>query len=216
MKTHDSVRSIETDRCRLRAFTSDKKTVQEINAFTSDERVAKFVGWFRHKSLKDTRKLVRKITDRFYKYGDSNHWLIECKNTGTVIGFIHLYEEFPGLTYELSYALNADYSGQGLMTEVVQTVVTYAFEELQCNRLSARTDQDNLASEAILRKVGAEVESVVSEYYIEPNLKLLRDIHYWKILSSRYFAAKIKQNYFDRIAGVDQESPAPEADAFTF
>ncbi|MBX9771754.1 MAG: GNAT family N-acetyltransferase [Candidatus Obscuribacterales bacterium] len=184
---------IETERCRLRAFTSDKKTVHEIFAFTRDARVAKFVGWYRHLSVKETYKLARKVKNRFYRYGDWNHWLVELKDTGVVIGFIHLYEEFPGLTYELSYALSADYAGKGLMSEVVKSVVKHAFENLKYNRLSARTDKENFASEAILRKVGAEIESEVIEYYIEPNLKLIRDIHYWRLLSKNYFAGKFHQ-----------------------
>lgn len=190
----NQVTILETSRCILRPFTSDKKTVHEIHAFTRDPRVAKFVGWYRHKSVKETYKLARKVKNRFYKYGDWNHWLVQLKDTGIVIGFIHLYEEFPGLTYELSYALSADYSGKGLMSEVVQAVVQHAFEDLKYNRLSARTDKENFASEAILRKVGAEIESEVVEYYIEPNLKLIRDIHYWRLLSRNYFAKNNKTN----------------------
>jgi ribosomal-protein-alanine N-acetyltransferase len=190
MNYQDKVTVIETDRCRLRAFTSDKKTVHEIYAFTSDARVAKFVGWYRHKTVKTTYKLTHKVKDRFYKYGDFNHWLIELKETGTVIGFIHLYEEFPGLTYELSYALNANYSGRGITSEVAKAVTKHAFVNLRYNRLSARTDKENFASEAILRKIGAVVESEVIEYYIEPNLKLVRDIHYWRLLAKDYFASK--------------------------
>lgn len=191
MNTHH-LTILETPRCILRAFTTDKNTVHEIFAFTSDARVAKFVGWYRHRSVKETYKLARKVKNRFYKYGDWNHWLIETKDTGRVIGFIHLYEEFPGLTYELSYALSAEYAGLGLMSEVVKAVVKHAFENLKYNRLSARTDKENFASEAILRKVGAEIESEVVEYYIEPNLKLIRDIHYWRLLSKKYFADKQK------------------------
>lgn len=188
----DNVKVINTDRCILRAFTADKKTAHEIFAFTRDARVARFVGWYRHQSVKEAYKLARKVRNRFYKYGDNNHWLIELKQTGAVIGFIHLYEEFPGLTYELSYALSAEYSGQGLMSEVVRAVTAYAFETLRVNRLSARTDKENYASEAILRKIGAVVESEVIEYYIEPNLKLVRDIHYWRLLARDYFAGRTK------------------------
>lgn len=188
MNTPTTTTPINTPRCTLRAFTSDKKTVRDIFAFTSDARVAKFVGWYRHQSIKEAYKLARKVKNKFYKYGDWNHWLIETKDTGRVIGFIHLYEEFPGLTYELSYALSAEYAGQGLMSEAVQAVVQHAFEILKYNRLSARTDKENFASEAILRKVGAVVESEVIEYYIEPNLKLIRDIHYWRLLAKDFFA----------------------------
>lgn len=188
-----NVKVIDTGRCRLRAFTVDKKTVHEIYSFTRDARVARFVGWFRHQSVKEAYKLVRKVKNKFYKYGDTNHWLIELKSTGEVIGFIHLYEEFPGLTYELSYALSADFAGHGLMSEVVKAVTAYAFETLKVNRLSARTDKENFASEAILRKIGAVIESEVIEYYIEPNLKLVRDIHYWRLLARTYFSARDEQ-----------------------
>jgi RimJ/RimL family protein N-acetyltransferase len=191
-KTTNQVKTITTNSLTLRAFTTDKKTVREIFAFTSDARVAKFVGWYRHTSIRETYKLARKVKNRFYKYGDWNHWLIEHTATGRVIGFIHLYEEFPGLTYELSYALSAEYAGRGLMSEAVKAVVNHAFEDLHYNRLSARTDKENFASEAILRKVGAEIESEVIEYYIEPNLKLIRDIHYWRLLSKKYFTNKNK------------------------
>lgn len=48
--------------------------------------------------------------------------------------------------------------GQGYATEAAQTLINYAFQEMRLNRLIATTEHDNLASQAVMRKLGMTVE----------------------------------------------------------
>ena len=55
---------------------------------------------------------------------------------------------------ELGYILGAAYWGQGLMTEALQAMIPYFFDELRYPQLTADADPRNAASVATLEKVG--------------------------------------------------------------
>jgi RimJ/RimL family protein N-acetyltransferase len=61
---------------------------------------------------------------------------------------------YTSLELGLGYGLASSARGQGYATEAVQVCLTYAFGELQINRVFAITDRDNLRSAGLMRRVG--------------------------------------------------------------
>ncbi|MBR2409825.1 MAG: GNAT family N-acetyltransferase [Lachnospiraceae bacterium] len=66
---------------------------------------------------------------------------------------------------ETSYLLAPHHWGKGLMTETVRSVLRYAFEELELNRVCADVFVGNTASEKVLKKCGFQCEGVIKEKY---------------------------------------------------
>ena len=65
------------------------------------------------------------------------------------------HREFPdAVELELGYLIDPDRQGQGLATEVCQAILAFAREELDFPRVNALTDQKNVASVALLQKLG--------------------------------------------------------------
>jgi RimJ/RimL family protein N-acetyltransferase len=55
---------------------------------------------------------------------------------------------------ELLFFLDKSRYKKGIMTEVLQKVVHFAFYQLQLNKLTLRTESDNFAAQRLARKVG--------------------------------------------------------------
>jgi ribosomal-protein-alanine N-acetyltransferase len=65
---------------------------------------------------------------------------------------------------EVGYMLDPSLQGRGVMYEAIQPVIRYGFEQLGLHSLEAQIDPRNLASAALLRKVG-----FVQEAYFRQN-----------------------------------------------
>lgn len=104
-------------------------------------------------------------------YGDR---AVVLKATGQLIGAVGLvpcvdvYGQLPGLggqanalaTAEvgLLWLIDPAYQEQGYASEAAQTLIDYAFGAMQLLRLIATTEYDNLASQAVMRKLGMTLE----------------------------------------------------------
>lgn len=67
---------------------------------------------------------------------------------------------------ELGYVLARPAWGQGLMDEALRTLLTWAFEALNLNRLEADIDPRNAASERALRRLGFQQEGFLRQRWI--------------------------------------------------
>jgi RimJ/RimL family protein N-acetyltransferase len=55
---------------------------------------------------------------------------------------------------EIGYAMQEDFRNHGYMTEAVQALVDWAFQQPGCRRVTAETLRDNWASQRVLQKAG--------------------------------------------------------------
>ncbi len=55
---------------------------------------------------------------------------------------------------ELGYAIHEDFRNRGLMTEAVSALVDWAFRQDGCDRVTAETLRENIASQRVLQKAG--------------------------------------------------------------
>lgn len=64
----------------------------------------------------------------------------------------------------LGYSVDAQCQGQGIMREVLEAVIAYAFKELQLHRIMANYMPHNLRSERLLQSLGFEREGYAKSY----------------------------------------------------
>jgi RimJ/RimL family protein N-acetyltransferase len=60
--------------------------------------------------------------------------------------------------FGLFWALLMAHRGQGYATEAARAVLRFAFAELKIKRIIATTEYDNLASQAVMRRLGMKIE----------------------------------------------------------
>lgn len=76
-------------------------------------------------------------------------------------------------SFEVGYWVNVDYAGQGLITEAVNALVHYIFDELRANRIEIHCESTNLKSWKVAERLGFAMEGVlVHNRMTANNLKL--------------------------------------------
>lgn len=93
-------------------------------------------------------------------------WVIEWKENHELIGTINLGNvEESCFMSDTCYMLSPQYWGQSIMTEVLQAVLKYAFEEIELNRVQAEVFEGNAASVHVLIKCGMQFEGIARQKY---------------------------------------------------
>lgn len=70
-----------------------------------------------------------------------------------LIGFLRLYNiDWAVPSSDITFFVDRNFEGKGIMTEVVQTVMRFAFDELEIEKIRLRTATDNYATQRLARK----------------------------------------------------------------
>ena len=147
---------IETKRLILRSLT--QADAADVFEYSNVSDVGRDAGWKPHETMEETRELLNLIF-----VGREDIFGIEEKKTGKLIGTVGL---MPDTTREnegartLGYALGKPYWGQGLMTESVQGLLVYAFEERGYDLISVSHYTDNHSSARVIEKCGFHFEGI--------------------------------------------------------
>ena len=92
-------------------------------------------------------------------------YMLRYINEETILGMVNL--QATGQQTELNYWLHPHYWRQGLMTEAVSIVISKWLEQHKDSHITARCHLDNLASQALLLRVGMQLHET------EPEKKIL-------------------------------------------
>lgn len=96
--------------------------------------------------------------------GETIHWGIEDA-AGALCGTIGFYRGFPDDAGEVGYVLRPAWRGQGLMTEALDAVIRYGYEELGLAGIVAYTDASNPASIAVLERCGFRLVATAEAHH---------------------------------------------------
>lgn len=67
--------------------------------------------------------------------------------------------------FEIGYWVRSRFAGQGFATEAARAMATFAFRELDANRVEIWCDARNLASAAVARRLGFRLEATLRDRY---------------------------------------------------
>ena len=114
-----------------------------------------------------------------------------CRNEDNrIVGSINLSQIFMGgfRSAYLGYYIGSRYSNRGYMTEAVELILKYAFQQLKLNRVEANIQPGNGPSISLVRRAGFKQEGFSRKY-----LKIdgrWRDHERWAILAEDWTASK--------------------------
>lgn len=75
------------------------------------------------------------------------------KKKVALIGLIQLFDiDWHTPSAEISFFIDKKFEGKGIMTEVLQYLLRFAFEQLKIEKLKVRTAMDNYAAQRLVRK----------------------------------------------------------------
>lgn len=158
--------TLDSDRLILRKL--DFNDIDAIYDYGRDPLVSKYLVWNAHTSRIDTRDFLNTVVELYNKYRLLD-WGIVLKESNKLIGtvsFVNMHRNI--LCGEVGYVLSRKFWNNGIMSEALNTVLHFAFTEMQLNRVEAQVDPENTASSKVLEKCGFQFEGI------------RRDIMYYK------------------------------------
>ena len=153
---------LRSDRLFLRKLSMED--AKDIFEFTSLDETSNGLSWYPHKNINTTREFILSILDK-YENNVASQWaieLIEEKRVIGITGFISFFDEHH--KGEVAYVLSPRYQGKGFMTESLNMVIQYAFNKMDLNRIEAKCEIDNIASERVMQKLGMCFEGCLYDY----------------------------------------------------
>lgn len=92
------------------------------------------------------------------------------KETGEFIGSSGLHRiNWEVRKFEIGYWVDHKFEGKGYVTEAVERITRFAFEELEANRVEIRCDPENVRSRAVAERLDFELEGILRNDSISKN-----------------------------------------------
>lgn len=140
------MRTIETDRLKLRAWTPEDAPA--MFEYAKSPLVGPAAGWAPHKNIDETREYLQ------YAIEQDETWAVTLKPNGQPIGAVGLHTTGVDTVRELGYVLHPDFWGKGIMTEAAKAVIAFGFAELGLDAIRVTHKVANRRSKHVIQKCG--------------------------------------------------------------
>ena len=153
---------LTTDRLRLEPFAPVH--FEAIHALNADPGVMRYITG-RPETREETRQMFERVQARWKEWGYS-WWAFVERSTGEVVGCgpIQHIERDARNPVEVGWRIRADRRRQGLALEAATAMARFAFEQVGVPELIAVCQQENTASEAVMRRLGMRLRGIEHWY----------------------------------------------------
>lgn len=154
---HLGTKTMETDRLILRPFVMSDAPAMFRN-WASDPEVTKFLTWPTYCREETAVNILTEWTG-MYQDPTFYQWAIELKCLGEPIGSISVVDHNDRAELaHIGYCIGKPWWNRGIMTEALQAVMDYLFDQVGVNRIESQHDPNNPGSGAVMRKCGMQYE----------------------------------------------------------
>ncbi len=154
-------------------------------------------------SLEDARKFIKNLS---FQDPVPVFAIIYKGNIAGSFGF-EFYNDIWEKNLEIGYWLAEEYWGKGIMTKTISSMINYAFQNFNINRIFAKVFGNNTASQRVCEKAGMKKEAVLekaiyknNEYYDDIIYSIQRNQDFKNYLDifikTKYYFLKNK-NYYE-------------------
>lgn len=127
----------------------------EVNRYIPDECIPH--------SIEQTKAEIDYLLDLF-RYKRSIYWAVALSKNNRLIGSCGFnYWNQHHSRAEISYDLCHHYWGKGIMSRVLDEVLTFAFDKMELKRIEATVTPSNAASLRVLEKKGFQKEGILRQ-----------------------------------------------------
>ncbi|RYZ29697.1 MAG: N-acetyltransferase [Chitinophagaceae bacterium] len=155
---------LTTERLLLREMTpADAPGVLRLR---SSKEVMKYINRPLALTLSDAEAWINVVVSTLQKDEGITWCMALREKPSEFIGSIGLWRiEKENYRAEIGYMLDPSFQGQGIMSEAIQKVVTYGFEQMKLHTIEGCIDPRNIASGRVLEKSGFVQEAYFKENY---------------------------------------------------
>ena len=160
---HKGTNNLASERLLLRRI-KEEDALELYNGFVNQEGFLYYANK-QKRTLEEEINSLKGIDSKYLK-DDYYNWVITLKDTKEIIGSINLRVEEINETVEFNYVIDERFCGNGYMTEALNLVKDYCFNELDINRFQGGCCVENIASKRVMEKCNMECEGVLRNYII--------------------------------------------------
>jgi ribosomal-protein-alanine N-acetyltransferase len=154
--------NLESERLVLRQITPND--VNEIFALRSNPETMKYIPRPLVTTIDQAMEHIKMIQDKIVS-NEGINWAITEKGNPKMIGIIGHYRiRWEHFRSEIGYMLLPEYHGKGIITEAIQLMIRFGFDDMKMHSLEAIIDPNNLASAKVLEK-----NNFVKEAHLKEN-----------------------------------------------
>lgn len=164
------LQKIETPRLTIRPVqVGDEVALNEaINKSLS--LLQRWMPWAKDPSFKTTQVFVQRSVIDWEAQQSQEFPMVVIHKADNKIIAASGYNEKSDPTkpyYEIGYWIDADYQGQGFITEMVNALTKYALIAIRAKRVQICTQAENIKSIAVANRCGYKVEAIMKNYCID-------------------------------------------------
>ena len=158
---HLGTKTIETERLILRRFEITDADAMYHN-WANDSEVTKYLTWPPHDSTDVSREICKTWINEYDKE-NYYQWAIGLKErNGEAIGSISVVHSRDDIEMvHIGYCIGRAWWHQGIMTEALNAVIDFFFDEVKVNRIESRHDPNNPNSGKVMQKCGMKYEGTM-------------------------------------------------------
>jgi ribosomal-protein-alanine N-acetyltransferase len=143
-----------------------KSNAKDLFAIRSDDETMKYMDTLEMKTIKEAKAFIASVKDA-YKEKQGITWAIIEKSANIFIGHFGFWKLKPEhCRAEIGYALNRKFWGKGFMSETLNAMVNFGFNELKLHSIEANVNPNNKRSIKLLEKAGFKKEAYFKEDYL--------------------------------------------------
>jgi [ribosomal protein S5]-alanine N-acetyltransferase len=131
-----------------------------------DRAVTKYLLWSPHPDVATTRRV---IAEKLNASDDERTWAVELRHSGDVIGLTSARRSAPEAV-EIGYCLGRKWWGKGLMSEVLDMLLSTLQSDRQLFRVWATCSVDNVRSARLLERAGFVLEGRLARHAVYPTM----------------------------------------------
>lgn len=151
-----------TKRLKLREL--DEEDLPALLSIFSNPHTMKYYGSDMISNLEEVEGMLMSFRKGFDNQ-QAIRFGIECRETGNLIGTCGFHNWAKRVNrIEIGYELKQEEEGKGYMTEALTAIISFAFRELQINRIGALIHPDNTTSRKLVTKLGFQEEGLLRDY----------------------------------------------------
>jgi [ribosomal protein S5]-alanine N-acetyltransferase len=146
---------------RLREFTG--QDVDDVAAVVGDDRVTRWVSFANRDRASTERMIVAAIAAASAEPRTEYFLAVTDLDTDRALGIARLVlGDFD--TAKLGYAIHADHWSRGYATDAARALVAFGFLTLGLHRITAAVGPKNLASQAVVKRLGFALEGRLRDH----------------------------------------------------
>lgn len=147
----------EFETIRLKLIKPSQDYLKEFFDYAKKPHIGPMAGWMPHESILESKHVI----DEMISSGST--WFIVLKDTNEFVGTIDLrpvemHVIFRPTIYELGFAIDDIFWGQGITVEASKALIKYGFEQLNLKEIIVKHMEQNIQSKRVIEKLGFTFE----------------------------------------------------------